>query len=403
MDDTTRPDYERLAERLAARGTDVAAIERRLAEHRVETPSWGYANAGTRFGSYPPDGLPGDPFEKLDDAAEVHRLTGGAPLVAVHIPWDQLDDYAPLKEHAASLGLRIGTVNPNLFGDQRYRLGSLVNPDAGVRRVATDHLLECIEVARALDSDAISLWLPDGTNYAGQDDFVARRRRLHECLAEAYAAMPAAMELLVEYKLYEPAFYATDLADWGSALLTCQKLGPRARVLVDLGHHAHGVNIEQIVATLHDEERLGGFHFNNRKYGDDDLIVGSVNPFELFLIYVELAGAPRLPRLTIDQAHVIEHKIEGMVLSVVNLQEAFAKALLVDRAALAQRQADGDVLGAHELLLDAFRSDVRPLTAKVRVEQGAAADPVAAFRDGDWWARVGSRRTAAATTGGLGA
>lgn len=403
MDDTTRTDYERLAERLTARGADVAAIERRLAEHRVETPSWGYANAGTRFGSYPPEGLPSTPFEKLDDAAEVHRLTGGAPLVAVHIPWDQLDDYAPLKEHAASLGLEIGTVNPNLFGDRRYKLGSLVNPEAAVRRLATDHVLECIEIASALGSTGVSLWLPDGTNYAGQDSFAARRRRLHDCLAEAYAALPAGIELLVEYKLYEPAFYATDLADWGSSLLTCQKLGPQAKVLVDLGHHAQGVNIEQIVATLADEDRLGGFHFNNRKYGDDDLIVGSVNPFELFLIYVELAALPQLPRLTIDQAHVIEHKIEGMVLSVVNLQEAFAKALLVDRAALAERQAAGDVLGAHELLLDAFATDVRPLAAKVREEKGAAADPVAAFRDGDWWERVGSRRDAAATTGGLGA
>lgn len=403
MDDTTRTDYERLAERLTARGADVAAIERRLAEHRVETPSWGYANAGTRFGSYPPEGLPGDPFEKLDDAAEVHRLTGSAPLVAIHIPWDQLDDYAPLKEHAASLGLEIGTVNPNLFGDRRYKLGSLVNPDASVRRLAVDHCLECIEIARQVGSTGVSLWLPDGTNYAGQDAFAVRRRRLHEALAEVYAALPEGMELLVEYKFYEPAFYASDLADWGSALLTCQKLGPNARVLVDLGHHAQGVNIEQIVAVLSDEDRLGGFHFNNRKYGDDDLIVGSVNPFELFLIYTELAAAPRLPRLTIDQAHVVENKIEAMVLSVVNLQEAFAKALLVDRGALAERQAAGDVLGAHELLLDAFRTDVRPLTAKVREDKGAAADPVAAFRDGDWWERVGSKRDAGAITGGLGA
>lgn len=403
MDDTTRTDYERLAERLTARGADVAAIERRLAGQRIETPSWGYANAGTRFGSYPPEGLPSNPFEKLDDAAEVHRLTGSAPLVAIHIPWDQLDDYGPLKEHAASLGLEIGTVNPNLFGDRRYKLGSLVNPDPAVRGLAVDHCLECIEIAAGVGSTGVSLWLPDGTNYAGQDAFAARRRRLHESLAEVYAALPEGMELLVEYKLYEPAFYATDLADWGSSLLTCQKLGPNARVLVDLGHHAQGVNIEQIVAVLSDEDRLGGFHFNNRKYGDDDLIVGSVNPFELFLIYTELAAAPQLPRLTIDQAHVVEHKIEGMVLSVVNLQEAFAKALLVDRDLLAQRQAAGDVLGAHELLLDAFRTDVRPLTAKVREDKGAAADPVAAFRDGDWWERVGSRRTAGATTGGLGA
>jgi L-rhamnose isomerase/sugar isomerase len=407
MDDTTRTDYERLSERLGARGVDVAAVERRLAGHRVETPSWGYANAGTRFGSFPPEGLPTNTFEKFEDAAEVHRLTGVAPSVAVHIPWDAVDDYAALREHAAALGLSIGSVNPNLFQDQRYRLGSLTHPDAAVRRAATDHMLECVEIAHELGSDAISLWLPDGTNYPGQDSFVARRRRLHECLVEVYAAMSGPdrdLELLIEYKLFEPAFYATDLADWGSSLLAAQKLGPRAKVLVDLGHHAQGVNIEQIVAFLADEDRLGGFHFNNRKYADDDLIVGSVNPFELFLIYGELAGAPRLPRLTIDQAHVIEQKIEAMVLSIVNLQEAFAKALIVDRAALAERQLDGDVLGAHELLLDAFRTDLRPLCAKVRDELGAEADPVAAFRSGDWWERLGSRRSAAAgTTGGLGA
>jgi len=408
MADTSSTDYERLADRLGARGVDVASVERRLAEHRVETPSWGYANAGTRFGSFPPEGLPTTTFEKLEDAAEVHRLTGAAPSVALHIPWDAVDDYAALREHATSLGLTIGAINPNLFQDQRFRLGSLTNPDVTVRRLATDHVLECVEIARELGSDAISLWLPDGTNYAGQDTFVARRRRLHETLTEVYAAMGGRdgnnMELLVEYKLFEPAFYATDLADWGSALLTAQRLGPRAKVLVDLGHHAQGVNIEQIVAFLADEDRLGGFHFNNRKYADDDLIVGSVNPFELFLIYAELAVLPSLPRLTIDQAHVIEQKIEAMTLSVVNLQEAFAKALIVDRVALAERQAAGDVLGAHELMLDAFRTDVRPLCAHVREQLGAAADPVAAFRAGDWWERLGSRRSAvAATTRGLGA
>ena len=404
MDEIARADCERLAERLSARGADMAEIERRLGEHAVETPSWGYGVAGTRFGSFAQPGRARTVFEKLEDAAEVHRLTGAAPLVALHIPWDAVEDYGALRAHAEGLGLRIGTINPNLFQDDRYRLGSVANPDPGVRRAAVEHLLECAGIATALGSDAISLWLADGTNYAGQDDLAARRRRMLDCLHELYSAMPAEQELLVEYKLFEPAFYATELADWGSALLVCQALGGRARVLIDLGHHAQGVNVEQIVALLRAEGRLGGFHFNNRRYADDDLVVGSVNPLELFMIYNELVVAPALPRLAIDQAHVIEHTIEAMLLSVANLQEACAKALIVDRAALAARQAEGDVLGAHELLLDAYRTDVRPLCAKVREQRGGAADPLAAFRAGDWWERLGSRRDAnAGAGGGLGA
>ena len=260
-----------------------------------------------------------------------------------------------------------------------------------MRAKAVEHLLECLEIARALGSDAQSLWLADGTNYPGQDDLRARRRRLLDSLGQVYAALPAEQQLLVEYKFFEPAFYATDLADWGSALLVCQALGDRAAVLVDLGHHAQGVNVEQIVGLLADAGRLGGFHFNNRKYADDDLIVGSVNPFELFLIFVELASEP-LPRLTIDQSHNIEAKVEAMVLSVLNLQEAYAKALLVDRAALAAAQAEGDVLAGHALLLDAFNTDVRPLCARVRAELGAAEDPIAALRESGYAARVAAER-----------
>ena len=254
----------------------------------IETPSWGYGDSGTRFGVFPQPGRPRDVFEKLDDAAEVHRLTGTAGAVAFHFPWDAVDDYDELRAQIESRGLRVGAVNPNLFQDPDYKLGALTHPDAAVREKAVAHMLECLEIATALGSTAQSLWLADGTNYPGQDDLRERRRRMLDCLERVYAEMPAEQELLVEYKLFEPAFYATDLADWGSALLTCLKLGDRARVLVDLGHHAQGVNIEQIVAFLADEGRLGGFHFNNRKYADDDLIVGSVNPFELFLIFVEL-------------------------------------------------------------------------------------------------------------------
>jgi L-rhamnose isomerase/sugar isomerase len=358
----------------------------------IETPSWGYADSGTRFGVFPQPGRPRDVFEKVDDAAEVHRLTGTAGAVALHFPWDAMDDYDALRAHISERGLRVGAVNPNLFQDPDYKLGALTHPDAAVREKAVAHMLECLEIASALGASAQSLWLADGTNYPGQDDLRARRRRLYDCLAQVYAALPDDQELLIEYKFFEPAFYATDLADWGSALLTCLKLGERARVLVDLGHHAQGTNIEQIVAFLAEEGRLGGFHFNNRKYADDDLIVGSVNPFELFLIFVELAAGDELPRLTIDQSHNIEAKVEAMVLSVVNLQEAYAKALLVDREALRAAQEAGDVLRGHGLLLDAYRNDVREPCAEARAALGGAADPIAALRESGYAARMAEQR-----------
>ena len=376
-------------------------IVSRLRALEVETPSWGYGDSGTRFATFTQAGRPRTVFERIDDAAEVHRLTGTAPAVALHFPWDAVDDLSALRAHADGLGLRIGAVNPNLFQDPDYKLGSVTNPDAAIRDKAVAHLLACVEIARELGSTAQSLWFADGTNYAGQDDLRGRRARLVESLAKVYEALPAEQELLLEYKPYEPAFYATDLFDWGAALTVCTRLGERAKVLVDLGHHLHGANVEQIVALLDEEGRLGGFHFNNRKYGDDDLIVGSTNPWELFLIFVELGA--RLPRLTIDQSHNVEAKVEAMTLSVVNLQEAYAKALLVDRAALAAAQAAGDVLGGHEVLLDAYRTDVRPLCAKVRAERNAAEDPVAALRSGGWQERaIAARGSAVAVAGGWG-
>jgi L-rhamnose isomerase/sugar isomerase len=374
-------------------------VTEHLAALEIETPSWGYGDSGTRFATFQQAGRPRDVFERIDDAAEVHRLTGTAPAVALHFPWDQVDDLAALRRHAAERGLRIGAVNPNLFQDPDYRLGSITHPDAAVRRKAADHLLECVEIATALGSTAQSLWFADGTNYPGQDDLVARRERMLEALAEVYAALPAEQELLLEYKPFEPAFYATDLADWGSSLLACQRLGERAKVLVDLGHHLHGTNIEQIVALLRAEGRLGGFHFNNRKYADDDLIVGSVNPFELFLIFFEL-GAGALPRLTIDQAHNVEAKVEAMVLSVINLQEAYAKALLVDRDALAAAQAEGDVLRGHELLLEAFKTDVRSQCARMRASVGAAEDPIKALRESGYAERMAAERGTTVTVAG---
>ncbi|EHN12752.1 putative L-rhamnose isomerase RhaI [Patulibacter medicamentivorans] len=379
-----------------------AEVEQQLSRLEIETPSWGYGDSGTRFATFSQPGCPRDPFERIDDAAEVHRLTAAAPAVALHFPWDRVDDVAALRRHAESHGLRIGAVNPNLFQEPEYKLGSIANPDRAVRQRAVAHLVECVRIATELGSTAQSLWLADGVNYVGQDDLRDRRERILECLQEVYAELPPEQQLLLEYKPFEPAFYATDLADWGSALLFCQRLGERAAVLVDIGHHLHGANIEQIVAILAAEGRLGGFHFNGRRYADDDLIVGSVNPFELFAIFVELGT--ELPRLTIDQAHNVEAKVEAMTLSVVNVQEAYAKALLVDRDALAAAQADGDVLGAHELLLDAFRRDVRDLCGRVRVAAGGVADPVAALRESGYAERIARERgsVAAVSAGGNG-
>ncbi len=388
--------YDALADRLRARGVDLDAVEAALRAQWIETPSWGYGDSGTRFRVFPQPGRPRDAFERVDDAAEVHRHTGVCPSVALHIPWDLVEDWDALAAHARGLGLRLGAINPNLFQDEEYRLGSVCHPDPAVRRRAVAHLVECVRIAEAVGSDDLSVWLADGTNYPGQDSFSDRRRRLLGALAEAYAAMPPTMRMLVEYKLYEPAFYHTDIADWGDALLVCQDLGERAQVLVDLGHHAQGVNIERIVATLLDVGRLGGFHFNNRKYGDDDLIVGSVNPLELFLIYSELARHPAASRVAymIDQSHNVEHKVEAMIVSVANLQEAYAKALIVDRDALAAAQAREDVVGAHEVVMDAFRTDVRPLCARVRGQLEASPDPLAAFRDSGYAERVVAARGA---------
>ncbi len=402
MESTGRT-YDALAGALSEDGVDVAGVEGRLRAQKIETPSWGYGDTGTRFAVFPQRGVPRDPFEKLADAAQVHALTGVCPSVAVHIPWDRVDDYGGLKGHAESLGLRIGAVNPNLFQEPEYKLGSVCHPDPGVRRKATDHLLECVEVAGELGSDVLSLWFADGTNYAGQDSFVGRRRRMVECLEEVYAVIPENMRMLLEYKPYEPAFYHTDLADWGAALTVCRRLGERVEVLVDLGHHAKEVNVEYVVAMLLDEGRLGGFHFNNRKYGDDDLIVGSVNPFELFLIFVELVEAEERSETRIDymidQTHNIEPKIEAMILSVTNLQEAYAKALLVDRPKLDEARNSGDVLAAHQLLLGAYATDVRPLCAKVREDLGAASNPIIAFKESGYAQKVAAERGEGAGAG----
>ena len=365
-----------------------------LKKLEIETPSWGYGNSGTRFHVYPWPGAARDVRERIDDAALVHRLTGCCPSVALHIPWDAVDDYGELRRYAEAQGVRLGAINPNLFGDDAYRLGSFCHPDADVRAQALRHCRECVEIGQEVGSTILSLWLADGTNYPGQDDLRDRYARLLAGLEDLYALLPERMRLLVEYKFFEPAFYSTDLPDWGTAALVCRRLGPQAQVLVDTGHHPQGTNVEQIVALLLTEGLLGGFHFNNRKYADDDLIVGSIDPFELFRIMREitLADAPERIAFMIDQSHNIEGKIDAMIQSVSNIQTAYAKALLVDEERLGAAQREGDVLGAHRVLLEAFETDVRPLLARLREDQGLDPDPVEAFRRGGHAERLARER-----------
>jgi L-rhamnose isomerase / sugar isomerase len=323
----------------------------------------------------------------------VHELTGCCPTVALHIPWDAVDDYGELRRFAEEKGVRLGAINPNLFGDDEYRLGSICSPDPSVREKALAHCRECVEIATEVGSPIVSLWLADGTNYPGQDDLRDRHARLVAGLTELYALLPEGMRLLVEYKFFEPAFYSTDLPDWGTAALICRRLGPQAQVLVDTGHHPQGTNVEQIVALLLAEGLLGGFHFNNRKYADDDLIVGAIDPFELFRIMREIAsGGSEDVAFMIDQSHNVEGKIDAMIQSVMNIQTAYAKALLVDEPRLQAAQRDGDVLGAHRVLLAAYETDVRPLLAQLREDAGVDVDPVEAFRRGGYAERLARER-----------
>jgi len=363
---------------------DLTAAKTALREHRIEIPSWAFMNTGTRFKVFAQPGVPRTPEEKIDDAAQVHLYTGVAPNVAVHIPWDRVDDYAALAAYARDAGVRIGTVNSNVFQDDDYKLGSVANPDARVRRKAVDHLLECVDIMDATGSRDLKLWFADGTNYPGQDDIRTRQDRLAEALAAVYQRLGPDQRMLLEYKLFEPAFYTTDVPDWGTSVLHCMALGPKALVVVDTGHHAPGTNIEFIVAVLLRAGRLGGFDFNSRFYADDDLMVGSADPFQLFRILNEVVGADALRpdagiAFMLDQCHNIEPKIPAQIRSVMNVQEAAAKALLVDRVALKAAQQGGDVLGANAVLMDAYNTDVRPLLAELREEMGIDPDPVSAY------------------------
>ncbi|WP_026326638.1 L-rhamnose isomerase [Paenibacillus ginsengihumi] len=384
--------YALFEEQQRARGIDLEQVKAKLKALKVETPSWGYGDSGTRFKVFQQAGVPRNPFEKFEDAAQVHKLTGICPSVAIHIPWDKVDDYAQLKKHAADLGVSIGAVNPNLFQEDEYIFGSVTNSNPAVRRKATEHLLECVEIAKTVGSDVLSLWFADGSNYPGQVDIRKRKAWMYEALSEMYQAMTPQMRMLIEYKFFEPAFYHTDLADWGMAFNMANKLGPQAEVLVDTGHHAQGTNVEHIVAYLLDEKKLGGFHFNSRKYADDDMIVGSHNPYELFLIFYQILDAAADEdsgvRKTaeniaymIDQSHNIEPKIPAMIRSVLNVQTQYAKALLINRDQVREAQERQDVLDAENAVREAYEIDVTPLLLAVREEMGVPADPMKAYKE----------------------
>jgi len=383
---------------------DTSGVKAALRQQRIELPSWAFGNSGTRFKVFGQPGVPRDPYEKIADAAQVHAFTGVAPSVALHIPWDAVGDYADLAKHADDHGVRVGTINANVFQDNDYKLGSVCHPDPAVRRKALDHLLECVDVMDATGSRDLKLWFADGTNYPGQDSIRARQDRLAEALAAAYRRLGSGQRLLLEYKLFEPAFYHTDVPDWGTAYAHCLQLGDRAQVVVDTGHHAPGTNIEFIVAFLLRERKLGAFDFNSRFYADDDLMVGAADPFQLFRIMHEVVqGGGYAPEAGIafmlDQCHNIEPKIPGQIRSVMNAQEATAKALLVDADALAAAQEAGDVLGANAVLMDAYNTDVRPLLAELRAELDLDPDPMAAYARSGYAERIAAGRVGGAQAG----
>ncbi|MFF4910333.1 L-rhamnose isomerase [Streptomyces sp. NPDC001260] len=381
---------------------DLSAVKAALAAQRIETPSWAYGNSGTRFKVFAQPGVPRDPWEKLADAAKVHEFTGVAPTVALHIPWDRVDDYAALAKFAQDHGVKLGAINSNTFQDDAYKLGSICHPDAAVRRKAVDHLLECVDIMDATGSRDLKLWFADGTNYPGQDDIRARQDRLAEGLTEVYARLGEGQRMLLEYKFFEPAFYSTDVPDWGTAYAHCLKLGEKAQVVVDTGHHAPGTNIEFIVATLLRENKLGGFDFNSRFYADDDLMVGAADPFQLFRIMHEVirgGGLSSDVAFMLDQCHNIEAKIPAIIRSVMNVQEATAKALLVDRDALATAQREGDVLAANAVLMDAYNTDVRPLLADLRQDMGLDPDPITAYHRSGWQGQITAERVGGTQAG----
>jgi L-rhamnose isomerase/sugar isomerase len=381
-----------------------AAIADRLAEQAIELPSWAFGNSGTRFKVFAQPGVPRDPFEKIADAAQVHRFTALSPSVALHIPWDKVENFADLKKHAEDHGVALGTINSNTFQDDSYKLGSLTHSDARVRQMAIDHHFECIDIMGETGSRDLKIWLADGTNYPGQDDMRGRQDRLTESLQKIYASLGEGQRLVLEYKIFEPAFYHMDVPDWGTSYAQVAALGDRATVCLDTGHHAPSTNIEFIVMQLLRLGKLGSFDFNSRFYADDDLIVGAADPFQLFRIIVEVIrgggyGNDGDTAFMLDQCHNIEDKIPGQIRSVLNVQEMTARALLVDRSALSAAQLAGDVLTAHGILMDAFYTDVRPMLAAWREERGLPADPMWAYAESGYAASIISGRVGGAQAG----
>jgi L-rhamnose isomerase/sugar isomerase len=374
-----------------------------LEGQKIELPSWAFGNSGTRFKVFTTPGTPRDPFEKIADAAEVNRVTALAPSVALHIPWDKVDDYSALRAHAQDLGVELGTINSNTFQDDDYKFGALTHEDASIRRKAIDHHLECIDIMGATGSRDLKIWLAEGSNYPGQADMRGRQDRLHDSLQQIYGRLDGHQRLVLEYKFFEPSFYHTDVPDWGTSYVQVAALGDRALVCLDTGHHAAGTNIEFIVMQLLRLGKLGSFDFNSRFYADDDLIVGAADPFQLFRILFEVIRGGGLDNpdvaFMLDQCHNVEKKIPGQIRSVLNVQEMTARALLVDGDALTAAQKSGDVLAANAVFMDAFYTDVRPALAAWRESRGLPADPMAAFAASGYQERIEAERVGGTQAG----
>ena len=400
-----RDDYDALGTQLARRDIDIDAVRRQVAAFAVALPSWGVGTGGTRFARFPGAGEPRDVFDKIEDCSVIQQLARCTPTVSPHFPWDKCSDYSELREHAAMRGLAFDAVNSNTFSDQKgqplsYKFGSLTHTDAAVRAQAVAHNLEVIEIGRELGSRAITVWIGDGANFPGQQHFRRSFERYLDSTRRIYAALPADWHMFLEHKMFEPAFYATVIQDWGSSLLAAQALGDKARCLVDLGHHAPNVNIEMIVARLVHARKLAGFHFNDSKYGDDDLDSGSINPFQLFLVFNELVDAAERkapgfkPAYMLDQSHNVTDPIESLITSTVEVLRAYAQALIVERRALAGYQDSNDALMAAQTLKRAFTTDVAPILAKARLQNGGAIDPIGTYRTSGYRARVTKARPA---------
>jgi L-rhamnose isomerase / sugar isomerase len=404
-------DYAALGEQLARRGIDIGQVTRRAAAFHVAVPSWGVGTGGTRFARFPGVGEPRNVMEKLDDCSVIHQLCRATPRVSLHIPWDKPRDPKELKDYAASRGLGFDAMNSNTFQDQAdqrlsYKFGSLSHTDAATRQQAVEHNLECIEIGQAIGSKALTVWIADGSNFPGQSNFTKAFERYLDSARAIYAKVPADWKMFIEHKMYEPAFYSTVIQDWGTNYLAATSVGDRAFCLVDLGHHAPNVNIEMIVARLVHAQRLGGFHFNDSKYGDDDLDAGSIEPFRLFLVFnelveAELSKAPNFnPAHMLDQSHNVTDPIESLMTSAIELQRAYAQALIVERKKLHEFRMGNDVLMAAQTLKRGFTTDVSPILAQARVSKGGAIDPVGAYRDSGYRIRCGQQRPGKQSLGG---